>query len=124
MKGGNVVLDKSYAYSLRIVRLYLHLKSEKKPMALAEQVLRSGTSIGANIEEAVGGFSRKDFVAKCSIGYKEARETHYWIRLLRDACLIDTRLAESLLTDAEELKKLLASILLATRRPENSPNNF
>ena len=121
-KAENVVLAKSYAFATRIVRLYQHLTQDKARFALADQVLRSGTSIGANVEEATGGSSRRDFVAKCSIAYKEARETHYWLRLLRDTGYLEERLANSLLEEAEELKKILASIILAFRR-ENPPAN-
>lgn len=77
---------------------------------MSKQILRSGTSIGANVEEAIGGQSRKDFAAKLSIAYKEARETKYWLRLLRDADILDKRLAESLLLDAEEILKIIGSI--------------
>jgi four helix bundle protein len=114
----NTVLYKSYAFAQRIVRLYKLLIQQKQPRALAEQLLRSGTSIGANIEEATGGFSRRDFTAKCSIAYKEARETHYWLRLLRDTECLDARLADSLLEGAEELKRMLAAIILSTRNDE------
>ncbi len=93
---------------------------EKKLYAAASQVFRSGTSIGANSEEAVGGISRRDFSAKLHIAYKEARETHYWLRLLRDSGTLEIRLADSLLDDAEELKKILAAILISTKRNEDS----
>ena len=111
----NTVLHKSYLFAQRIVKLYKLLLNQKQPRALAEQILRSGTSIGANLEEATGGFSRRDFVAKCSIAYKEARETHYWLRLLRDTECLDSRLAESLLQNVDELKRMLAAILLSAR---------
>ncbi|WP_316931979.1 four helix bundle protein [Hymenobacter sp. DG25B] len=68
---------------------------EKQPFQLADQIRRSGTSIGANLEEALGGLSRKDFIAKCGISYKEARETLYWLRLLRDTDYIDATQADS-----------------------------
>ena len=97
------------------MKLYKLLLKQKQPRALAEQILRSGTSIGANMEEATGGFSRRDFIAKCSIAYKEARETRYWLRLLRDTECLDIRLADSLLQNAEELKRMLAAILLSSR---------
>ncbi len=118
MEAENTVLSKSYAFAQRIVKLYKLLIKEKQPRALAEQLLRSGTSIGANVEEATGGFSRRDFVAKCSIAYKEARETHYWLRLLRDTESIEPRLANSLIDGAEELKRMLASIILSTRKSD------
>lgn len=81
---GNVIQAKSYAFAVRIVKLYQHLSAEKKEYVLSRQVLRCGTSIGANVEEAIGGQSRADFVSKMSIAYKEARETSYWLRLLSD----------------------------------------
>ncbi len=85
---------------------------QHKEYVLSKQILRSGTSIGANIEEAIGGQSKKDFRAKIFISYKEARETHYWIRLIKDSELISRQLADSLLEDCQELKKILSSILL------------
>lgn len=117
MKAENVVLIKSYAFSKRTVLLYKFLLKNKQPRALADQLLRCGTSIGANVEEAVGGFSRRDFAAKCSIAYKEAREAHYWLRLLRDTECIEHKLANSLLNDAEELKRILAAIVISAQRP-------
>ncbi len=113
---GNIVLDKSYAFSKRIVLLYKMLLEDRQPTALANQLLRSGTSVGANVEEATGGFSRRDFTAKCSIAYKEARESHYWLRLLRDTNCLEARLAESLIKDADELKRILAAIIISARK--------
>ncbi|UOQ99277.1 four helix bundle protein [Hymenobacter sp. 5317J-9] len=116
MKEENVVLAKSYAFSKRTVLLYKFLLKNKQPRSLADQLLRCGTSVGANVEEAIGGFSRRDFAAKCSIAYKEARESHYWLRLLRDTECIEQKLAQSLLDDAEELKRILAAIIITARR--------
>ena len=84
MKNDNVIQIKSYAFAVKIIKIYQFLANDKKEFVLSKQLLRSGTSIGANIEEAIGGQSSKDFYAKLTIAYKEARETHYWIRLLRD----------------------------------------
>ena len=111
-----MVLVKSYAFSKRAVLLYKLLLKNKQPRSLADQLLRCSTSVGANVEEAVGGFSRRDFAAKCSIAYKEARESHYWLRLLRDTECVEPRLAESMMNDAEELKRILAAIILSARR--------
>ena len=110
MKKDNVVQEKSYKFALRIIKLYKYLISEKKEFILSKQVLRSGTSIGANIEEALGGQSEKDFFSKMSIAYKESRETHYWIRLLRDSDYLDKKASESILNDSEELIKIIGSI--------------
>ncbi len=110
MKKGNVIQDKSYAFALRVVKLYQFLANDKKEFVLSKQVLRSGTSIGANIEEAIGGQSGKDFQSKMAIAYKEARETHYWIRLLRDSGYLTDNDAETILSDCEELMKIPGSI--------------
>jgi four helix bundle protein len=79
------------------------------------QLLKSGTSIGANVEEAEGGQSNADFIHKMGIAYKEARESHYWLRLLRDSDLMELNLANSFMNDADELKRILASILKTSK---------
>lgn len=117
----NIILDKSYLFAKRIVKLYLYLKNEKREFDLARQILKSGTSIGANIEEAVGGFSRKDFMAKIAISYKEARETNYWLRLLHDSNILDSKLFNSMNKDCDELIKILSSILVILKK--NNPNS-
>ena len=83
MKTDNIVQLKSYAFALRIIKVYKFLSHEKKEFILSKQLLKSGTSIGANIEEAIGGQSKADFFAKITISYKESRESKYWIRLLK-----------------------------------------
>jgi four helix bundle protein len=115
MKDDNIILRKSYEFAVRIVRLSQFLVREKQAYQLADQIRRSGTSIGSNAEEAIGGQSRKDFISKCSIAYKEARETHYWLRLLRDTDYIDNQQAQSLLNDCEELLKILTAIIRSTK---------
>ncbi|HEY8918563.1 MAG TPA: four helix bundle protein [Chitinophaga sp.] len=105
----NIVLDKSYSFSLRIIKLYKYLKKQKE-YALALQVLRCGTSIGANTEEAIGASSKKDFKAKLDIAYREARETKYWLRLLKDSDIIECKLATTFITDCEELLKIIGAI--------------
>jgi len=107
----NVILNKTYNFALRIIKLNKFLTEEKKEFTLSKQILRSGTSVGANAEEASGSISKKEFRAKFFISYKEARETHYWLRLLRDSEYIDKKLAESLLSDIEEILKILGAIL-------------
>ena len=111
----NIIVDKSYQFGLRIVKLYIFLRKNKVERELLIQLLKSGTSIGANVEEAEGGQSNADFIHKFGIAYKEARESYYWLRLLHDSGLLETKLAESFLKDAEELKKILASILKTTK---------
>jgi four helix bundle protein len=85
----NILLTKSYKFALRMVKLYQYLSEEKKEFVLSKQVLRSGTSIGANIEEANQAQSKADFIHKLSIANKEAFETNYWLRLLRDSNLLN-----------------------------------
>ena len=119
MKEGNVVQEKSYAFAVRVVKVSKYLVEEKKEYVLSKQLLRSGTSIGANVEEAIGGQSDKDFFAKLTISYKEARETKYWIRLLTDTDYLTHNQSESLLSDIEELLKIIGSIL-KTLRTKNS----
>lgn len=106
----NVVQENSYAFALRMVKLYRWLCEEKKEYVLSKQLLRCGTSIGANVEEAIGGQSEKDFISKMAIAYKEARETLYWLRLMHDSGLIDQAAFESVTQDCNELLKLLGSI--------------
>lgn len=115
MKKGNVLQEKSYAFAVRVVRLSQHLVQEKREFVLSKQLLRSGTSIGANIEEAIGGQSERDFFAKLSIAYKEARETKYWIRLLTDTDYLTPSQSNSLLIDIEELLKITGSTLKTLR---------
>ncbi len=110
MKKDNIVQVKSYNFAIRIVELYKYLSSEKKEFILSKQLLRSGTSIGANIEEAIRGQSRKDFFAKLTIAYKEARESHYWIRILTDSDYLTKKESISLINDIEELLKIIGSI--------------
>ncbi|ACU61135.1 four helix bundle protein [Chitinophaga pinensis] len=110
MKRENVLQEKSYAFSLRILKLSKHLRNNGE-YPLANQIMRSGTSIGANIEEALGGSSYRDFCSKLQIAYKEARETKYWLRLLKDGEILDKKLSYSLLADCEEILRLIVSIL-------------
>ena len=105
----NVLKDKSYKFALRIVKLYKHLTEEKKEFVLSKQILRSGTSIGANITEGSQAQSKADFIHKISIAHKESFETEYWLCLLRDSEFITNTQAESLLNDCNELQKILTT---------------
>ena len=114
-KGGafvkeNVIVDKSKAFALRIIRMYQYLCSEKKEFVLSKQVLRSGTSIGANVKEAVRGQSKADFYAKMNIALKECSETEYWLELLHESDYIDDESFDSIYKDCKEILKLLMSI--------------
>jgi four helix bundle protein len=121
MTDKNVLQEKSYAFALRIVKTHHYLSGEKREYTLSKQLLRAGTSIGANVEEALGGRSDKDFSYKLSIAYKEARETHYWIRLLRDSNYLTVGQADSLLVDTDERLRILGSIL-KTMKSRNQSN--
>jgi len=111
----NVILDKSFAFAVQIVHLSRILQSEQKEFVLSRQILRSGTSIGANIEEAEGSISKREFTAKMQIAYKEARETRYWIRLMKATKLVEPILADSILADCEELIRILVAILRSSK---------
>lgn len=110
MKTNNVIQEKSFAFAIRIVNLYKYLVAEKKEFVLSKQLLRSGTSIGANVEEAIGGASEKDFLNKLTISYKEARESIYWLKLLKTTDYISENDFQSLFNDAEEICKILGKI--------------
>ena len=105
----NILSEKSYEFALRMIKLYKFMTSEHKEFVLSKQVLRSGTSIGANIEESIHAQSKPDFVHKLSIAQKEASETNYWLRLLRDSDYINEKLAASIINDCEEIQKLLTA---------------
>ncbi|NQV03838.1 MAG: four helix bundle protein [Bacteroidia bacterium] len=111
MKKDNVVKEKSYAFAIRIVRLYKYLCEEKKEYTLSKQLLRCGTSIGAMVRESEHAESNADFVHKLSISLKEANETDYWLNLLKDTNYINQEMFNSLSKDQEELIKLLTSII-------------
>ena len=115
MKEDNVILQKSYTFGLRIVKLYMHLRKQRVERELLLQLLRSGTSIGANTEEAIGAQSKSDFIHKFSIAYKESREACYWLRLLKDTGILEEKLSVSFIKDIDELKRILASILKSSK---------
>jgi len=109
---GNPVLDKSFRFAVKVVKSYsLHIKNDFHLKDLLRQLLRSGTSIGANIAESQEAVSKKDFINKLSIALKEAKETEYWLKLLREASLIEEKEFHSLIIDCNELLRLLISIL-------------
>lgn len=119
MAKDNVIQKKSFDFALRIIKWYKYLVEERKEYILSKQILRCGTSIGANVEEALGGQSRKDFISKMSIAYKEARETDYWIRLLTEGGCIERNISKSLLEDCAELLKIISKILTTSKQKDN-----
>lgn len=115
MKSENIIQKKSYCFAIRIINLYKYLSKNKNEFVLSKQILRSGTSIGANVEEAIGGYSEKEFISKLSIAYKEARETLYWLRLLVDSGYIELNFADSIIYDCEELCKIISKIQITMK---------
>ena len=120
MNTQNVVVNKSMEFAVQIVKLSRYLREEKREYELGSQLMRSGTSIGANIREAVYGQSRKDFLSKMSIALKEAGETIYWLELLRRTELLSEHECASVAGQAEELRRLLVSIVKSTKEEANS----
>ena len=116
-EGQNIVLDRSFAFAVRIVRLHRHLNEHHRIFSLSDQVLRAGTSIGANVVEAQDAQSEKDFLHKMSITLKEARETRYWLSLLAEAGYLD-KSGKAFVTLNEELEvllRLLVSIIKTSK---------
>lgn len=110
----NITYDKAYKFAIRVVKAYKYLVEEKREFVLSKQLLKSGTSIGANVAEANGAISKADFSAKISIAYKECLETKYWLSLLKDTGYIDIKSFDSIYKDADEISKILFSILKKT----------
>ena len=119
----NVVVTKTYDFASRIVKLYKYLTFEQKEYVLSKQVLRSGTSIGANVEEAVAASFRADFISKLTIAAKEARETAYWLRLLHDNDYLPTTMFQSVYQDIDEIKRIIGSIVISTKIPKTPVNS-
>lgn len=116
MKNENVILAKSYKFSLSIVKLYKYLCDERKEYVLSKQILRSGTSIGANINESQAAESKNDFIHKLGIALKEIRETDYWLKLLKDSNYLDENSFDSIFNDCNELNKILSSIIITSKK--------
>ena len=111
----NVIADKSRSFAIRIVNLYKFLTEEKKEFVLSKQLLRSGTSIGANVKEAVHACSKNDFINKMTISLKEAGETEYWLDLLHETNFLTNRQFDSIMSDCNELIKILTAIVKSAR---------
>lgn len=115
----NPVVEKSKQFAIRVIRLWQYLKTEKKEFVLSKQVLRSGTSIGANVREGTQAASTADFINKLSIALKESVETEYWLELLVETELITVEQFRSIYSDNQELTRLLTAILNTTKRKHN-----
>lgn len=115
MRKKSIVYDKAFMFAIKIVNLYKSLCKEKHEFVLSKQLLRSGTSIGANISEALEGQSKKDFIAKLQISLKEANESRYWINLLKETDYIDEVCENDMINSLEEIIKILVSILKTSK---------
>jgi four helix bundle protein len=119
IKKPNIIKEKTYKFALDIINIYKQMIKQNE-FILSKQLVRSGTSIGANTEEATAAQSRKDFISKMSISSKEARETNYWLRLLRDSQLCEGIDYTDLIKELEEIIKILTSIVKTTSQKDNS----
>ena len=116
LKKESIIAAKAYSFALEIIGLYKQLVSDKKEFVLSKQMLRSGTSIGANVNEALSAQSKRDFVHKLSISLKETRETNYWLNLLKDSSYITEQSFNKLSEKCSEINKILSSIILTTKQ--------
>lgn len=119
----NVIKEKSFDFALRIVKLYKHLTSSKNEYIMSKQLLRSGTSIGANVSEAVQAQTKPDFLAKMNIALKEASETEYWLKLLLASKYLTNDEFKSVNDDCSELLRLLVSIVKTSKTRQENKNN-
>ena len=115
----NILIDKSIDFGARIVKLHLYLVKTKHETIISKQILRSGTSIGANINEAQYGNSKADFIAKLHIALKETAETEYWLHVLEKSDYLDTNMASSLLNDCLDLKRILIASINTAKGKSN-----
>jgi four helix bundle protein len=116
----SIIRQKTFDFAIRIVNLYKYIITEKKEYVLSKQLLRSGTSIGANVNEALYGQSKKDFISKLHISLKEASETEYWLELLNATGYLDEKEYKSIVNDNIEILKILTSIIKTSKENMNS----
>ena len=114
-KSESIIAGKAYAFALEIVKAFKLLTNERKEYVLSKQLLRLGTSIGANINEAIAGQSKRDFIYKLNIALKEARETNYWLNLLKDGEYLNLKEFDTLIKSCNEIIKVLSSIIITTK---------
>lgn len=111
----NLLYEKSFKFAVRVVNLYKYLTSEKKEYILSKQLLRSGTSIGANIKEGIVAQSKRDFLSKMYISLKEASETEYWLELLKETKYIDEKMFDSIIENCREINRILCATVKTTK---------
>jgi four helix bundle protein len=115
MPKDNIIQDISKAFAIRIIKMYKHLTEEKKEFVLSKQILRCGTSIGANVRESINAQSKSDFVSKLNIALKEANETEYWLELLHETDYISDAEFDSMITDNKHIVGTLINIIKAMK---------
>ena len=111
----NIIVDKTYSFAVGIVRYVFEIQEKRHEYVLSRQLLRSGTSVGANTEESQGAISKAEFIAKIQIAFKEARETKYWLRLIKDADVYQNAHSDQLLINCNEIIVILTSILKSSK---------
>lgn len=109
------IKERTFNCALRIIKLSKYLYVKKENRILGNQILRAGTSVGANVEEAVASYSKDDYIYRMNIALKEARETHYWLRLIKGAKIIDAKRMQDIIDEIEEIKKILGAIVSKLR---------
>ena len=119
MKSNNLIVEKSFSFAIRIVNLYKYLAFSMNERVMSTQILKSGTSIGANVREAQRSSSRKDFVAKINIALKEAYETEYWIELLYKTEYLTKQEYDSLFPECREITSILSQIVITTKKNDS-----
>jgi len=112
----NIIVTKTYSFAVRIVKFCFEMQDKKKEYVISRQLLKSGTSIGANIEESQGAISKAEFISKVQISLKEAKETKYWLRLIKDAEVYQNQFSEQLLKDCNEIIVIITSILKSSKK--------
>lgn len=110
------IQQRTYEFGLEIVKTMYGIMEKRKEFILTKQLIRSGTSIGANMEEAEAGLTKKEFVSKCGIALREARESRYWLRMLKDAGFLDLELSKELLDEADQIARIIAKIMVNARK--------
>ncbi len=120
----NIIVAKTYSFAVKIVRFCFEIQNERREYVLSHQLLKSGTSIGANTEESQGAISKAEFIAKIQIALKEAKETKYWLRLIKDAEVYQNAHSEQILIDCNEIIVILTSILKTSKKNKTLFHSF
>lgn len=116
MTKSNEIQDRTYDFALRVIKLCKYLERDKSIKVISNQLFKSGTSIGANVEEAIGAQSKKDFIFKMTIALKESRETYYWLRLLRDSDSVSVDKLSEIIDESEQIIKIISKIIITSQK--------